>query len=68
MAIKWVQFSKQGIVAKVQPKVGAGSSVELLINWNIAELSGDLEGQIALRLNDPKNPEVILLVSGTVIQ
>ena len=67
VSVQWMQFSKPGLIAQVQPNIGAGSSVELLVNWNTAELMGDLEGEIALGLDDPENPEVVLKVSGTVI-
>ena len=68
VSIQWMELSKPGLIAQVQPTINAGSSVELLVNWNTAELLGELEGQITLGLTDPENPEVILMVNGTVIE
>lgn len=67
VTIQWMEFSKPGLIAQVQPHIGVGSSVEVLVNWNTGDLSGDIEGQITLGLNDPQNPEIILTLSGVVI-
>ena len=65
--IHWMEFSSPGLVAQVSPHIAAGSSVEVLVNWKTSGFSGGIEGQIALGLDDPQNPEVVLTVSGTVI-
>ncbi len=67
LSIQWMQFSKPGLIAQVNPQIGVGSSVEVLVNWNTDNLLGDLEGQIILGLNDPQNTEIVLTLSGTVI-
>ena len=67
VAIQWMDFSDPGLVAWTKARIAAGSSVEVSVNWNTSKLSGDLEEQITLGLDDPENPEVVFKVSGTVI-
>ena len=67
LTIQWMEFSEQGLIAQVKPQIGAGSSVEVLVNWDTSKFMGDIEGQITLGLNDPQNPEIVLTLSGTVV-
>ena len=67
LTIQWMEFSQQGLIAQVQPQIGAGSSVEVLVNWDTSKFMGDIEGQITLGLNDPQKSEIVLTLSGTVL-
>ena len=66
LTIQWMEFSKPGLVAQVNPNLAAGSSIEILVNWNTSDFTGDIEGQVTLGLDDPQNPEVVLTITGTV--
>jgi len=67
VTIQWMEFSQPGLIAQVKPQIEAGSSVEVLVNWDTSKFAGDIEGQITLGLNDPQNPEIVLTLSGAVI-
>ena len=67
LSIQYMEFSKPGLVAQVNPHIGVGLSVEVLVNWKTGNLSGDVEGQVVLTLDDPQHPEIVLPLSGTVI-
>jgi hypothetical protein len=47
--------------------IAAGSSVEILVNWNTSDFTGDIESQVTLGLDDPQSPEVVLIYTGIVI-
>ena len=67
VSIQWMEFSEQGLIAQVQPQIGVGRSVEVLVNWDTSKFTGDIEGQVVLGLNDPENSEIVLTLSGVVI-
>jgi len=67
LTIQWMEFSKPGLIAQVKPQIGVGSSVEVLVNWDTSNFTGDIEGQVLLGLNDPQNSEIVLTLSGVVI-
>ena len=67
LTIKFMEFSTQGMSANVKQKTAAGSSTEVLVTWNTSGLSGQVHGETILTVNDPQNPEIVLVVSGTVI-
>ena len=67
VTIQWMQFSEQGLTAQVSPRINAGQSVEVTVNWNTSSFEGDISGSIVLGLNDPEYPEITFTLSGTVI-
>lgn len=67
VTIQWMEFSEQGLVAQVSPRINAGQSVEVTVNWNTSNFEGDISGNVVLGLNGPDNPEVTFTLSGTVI-
>jgi len=67
VTIRWMDFSNPGLIAQVKPNIPAGSSVEVLVNWNTEQLEGDITGTIVLGLDDPENPEAVFTLNGTVL-
>ena len=67
LTIEFMEFSTQGMSANVKHKTAAGSSTEVMVTWNTSGLSGQVHGETILTVNDPQNPEIVLVVSGTVI-
>jgi hypothetical protein len=67
VTIRWMDFSSPGLIAQVKSIIPAGSSVEVLVNWNTSQLEGEISGTIVLGLDDPENPEVSFTLKGTVV-
>lgn len=67
LTIQFMEFSKPGLIAQVNPYIGVGSSVEVLVNWKTGNFSGDIEGRVVLTVDDPQDSEIVLHLSGTVI-
>lgn len=66
VSIEWMDFSDPGLVAWTNSRIAAGSAVEVSVSWNTSKLSGDVDGQIALGLSDPENPQVTFTIKGNV--
>ena len=67
LTIQFMEFSMPGMSARVQPKINAGSTSEILVRWDTSQLEGEVNGKVILTLDDLQNPEIVLLVSGTVV-
>jgi hypothetical protein len=67
VTIQFMEFSDPGLIAQVNPHIGIGSPVEVLVNWKTGNLSGDVEGQVVLSFADPQYPAIVLPLNGTVI-
>lgn len=67
MMITFMDFSVPGLVAQVNPRLKPDSSSEVLVRWDTSSLNGDVQGDVTLKFNDPKNEELILTVRGSVI-
>jgi hypothetical protein len=67
LIIEFMEFSVQGMRANVKQKTAVGSSTEVQVTWNTSGLSGQVHGETTLSVNDPQNPEIVLILSGTVL-
>ena len=66
LTIQFMEFSEPGMRANVQPIIAAGSSSEILVTWDTSGLSGEVIGKIILTFDDPQNPKLDLVLTGTV--
>ena len=66
VTIQFMEFSMPGLRASVQPKINAGSTNEILVSWDTSQLEGEVNGKVILTLDDLLNPEIVLVVTGTV--
>src|SRR4029453_11164219 len=67
LQIESMQFSTPGMRARVAPTIAPGSSTELKIEWDTSHYTRDAEGQVALMVNDPATPRVVLTLTGFVV-
>jgi len=57
LTITGLEFSMPDMNARVKQEIDAGSSAEILINWDTSRLRGEVKGQAVLTINDPQTPE-----------
>lgn len=67
LKIEKIQFSMPGMKAKVKQEIPPGQSADIKLEWDSKRFTQQVEGQAALFLNDPKQPKVVLTLTGTVI-
>jgi hypothetical protein len=67
LVIESMQFSSPGIRARVAQTIEPGKSAELVVDWDTANYTRDAEVQVALQLNDPASPQLVLTLSGFVV-
>jgi len=67
LTIQSMEFSSPGVRAHVTQNITPGGSAELVADWNTADYTRDAEVQIALKLNDPASPELVLMLSCFVV-
>ena len=67
LTILFLEFSVPDMSAHVKQKIDAGSSTEILLNWDTSRLSGEVKGEGILTLNDSQNSEIVFTLSGFVI-
>ena len=67
LTIQFMEFSMPGMSAQVNASINAGSSTEILVTWKTSGLSGEVKGETVLTVNDPQNPEIVLIITGTVV-
>lgn len=65
--IQFIDFSEPGLFAQVSPRIEAGASVKVLVRWDTANLSGDVDGKITLMFDLQKGPKLILPIKGKVL-
>lgn len=66
LIIEKVEFSRPGMKIKVKQTIAAGESTEAIISWDTHRISGDVEGEVLLYLNDPLQPQILLTLSGRI--
>jgi hypothetical protein len=62
-----LQFSSPGVRARVAQSIAPGSSARLVADWDTANYTRDAEVQIALQLNDPASPRIVLTLGCFVV-
>ena len=67
LIIDRMEFSSPGIRAHVTQTIAPGSSAELVVEWDTAHYTRDTEVQLALQLNDPASPQLVLTLSCFVV-
>jgi len=67
LTITGLEFSMPDMNARVKQEIDAGSSAEILINWDTSRLRGEVKGQAVLTINDPQTPEIVLTLRGKVV-
>lgn len=67
LTITGLEFSMPGMNARVKQEIDAGSSAEILIDWDTSRLRGEVKGQAVLAFDDPQIAEVVLTLRGTVV-
>jgi hypothetical protein len=67
LLIESMQFSSPGIRARVAQSIEPGKSAELTVDWDTSSYTRDAEVQVALQLNDPTSPQLVLALSGFVV-
>jgi hypothetical protein len=67
LVIEGMEFSSPGLRARVTQNIAPGKSAELFVDWDTANYTRDAEVQVALQLNDPATPQLVLTLSGFVV-
>ena len=67
LTIDRMEFSSPGVRARVAQSIAPGSSAKLVVNWDTANYTRDAEVQVALLLNDPASPQLVLTLSCFVV-
>jgi hypothetical protein len=67
LTIDRMEFSSPGVRARVAQSIAPGSSAKLVVDWDTANYTRDAEVQVALQLNDPESPQVVLTLTSFVV-
>jgi Protein of unknown function (DUF1573) len=67
LTIDRMEFSSPGVRARVTQSIAPGSSAKLIVDWDTANYTRDAEVQVALQLNDPASPQLVLTLSCFVV-
>lgn len=67
LAIEGAEISQPGLKARYRRIVPAGGEAKIVADWNIAQASGELEGQILLKTDDPLRSPILLSLTATVV-
>ena len=62
---RWLM--EKGNPGTLRIRFDAGSSTEILVTWKTSWLNGEVKGETILTVNDPQNPEIVLIITGTVV-
>ena len=67
LTIDRMEFSSPGVRARVAQSIAPGRSAKLVVDWDTANYTRDAEVQVALQLNDPASPQLVLTLSCFVV-
>ena len=67
LTIESMEFSSPGVRGRVAQTIAPGSSAKLVVDWDTANYARDAEVQVALQLNDPAAPRLVLTLSCFVV-
>jgi hypothetical protein len=67
LIISGMKISARGMTVRVKPEILPGETATVRVEWDTRQQSHDVEGRALLLVNDPENPRVALVLSGTVV-
>jgi hypothetical protein len=67
LTIDSMEFSSPGVRARVAQSIAPGRSANLVVDWDTDNYLRDAEVQVALQLNDPALPKLVLTLSCFVV-
>jgi len=66
LTLQLVQMTQPGMTARFKPEIAPGAEEVVRLEWDTSRVKGQVEGVAVLRLNDPLQPEMRLVLKGTV--
>ena len=66
LTIRRMDFNLPGIKARAKPMVPAGGEGQITLEWNTASLSGEMEVEMVLALDDPQQPQVSFFLRAVI--
>ena len=67
LTIESMEFSSPGVRGRVAQTIAPDSSAKLVVDWDTANYARDAEVQVALQVNDPAAPRLVLTLSCFVV-
>lgn len=67
LIIKRADISAPNLRLRVTQEIAPGATTELELAWDTSRVTGELEGQAVLHLNDPRTPRLAFTLAGIVV-